>query len=401
MAWFGEQHERGVDLAVAELNEAGGLLGKSIEVVHVDDYCEGEQGVAAARKLIADGVVFVAGHLCSGAAIPASALYEEAGIIMISGTATNPKLTEQGLGNVFRVVNRDSEQARLAGEYLAAQWADAKIAILHDGTVYGQDLAEETRRQLNRRGLRLTQFGEIVPGQPEYIETVAALQAAGIEVLFYGGYTAEAALIARHAHDRDYELQLLGGDNLNGEYFLRVAGLGAEGVRFVSMADPRRHEAAAPIVAKFRADGYEPEGFTLYGYAVVQVWAQAVEKAGTFEAAAVVEALRDNEFDTVLGRLGFDDKGDVTGVDSFIWYVWSDTGYHPAEKCVEDSSNRCDGLFWSRAPGTPRAIGRADAEMETVLGIIGLAAGGDVKSADPLVGGVWTDGKCVPKDLID
>jgi branched-chain amino acid transport system substrate-binding protein len=97
------------------------------------------------------------------------------------------------------------------------------------------------------------------------------------------------------------------------------------------MADPRRHEAAAPVVAKFRAEGYEPEGFTLYGYAVVQVWAQAVEKAGTFDANAVVEALRGHQFDTVLGKLGFDAKGDVTGVDSFIWYIWSDSGYHPAE----------------------------------------------------------------------
>jgi branched-chain amino acid transport system substrate-binding protein len=192
-------------------------------------------------------------------------------------------------------------------------------------------LAEETRRQLNERGVKQTQFGEIVPGQPEYIEVVAALDAAGIEVLFYGGYTAEAALIARHAHYRDYNLQLLGSDNLNSEYFLRVAGPGAAGARFVSMADARTHQAAAPVVAKFRAEGYEPEGITLYGYAVVQVWAQAVEKAGTFEGAAAVDALRRNEFDTVLGRLGFDDKGDVTGVESFIWSVWSDTGYHPAE----------------------------------------------------------------------
>jgi branched-chain amino acid transport system substrate-binding protein len=331
MAWFGEQHERGAAMAVAELNQAGGLLGKPIEMIVADDYCDGEQGVAAARKLIADGVVFVAGHLCSGAAIPASSLYQEADVIMITGTATNPKLTEQGFRNVFRVVNRDSEQARLAGDHLAERWSDARIAILHDGTVYGQDLAEETRRQLNRRGVKVTQFGEIVPGQPEYSETVATLDATGIEVLFYGGYTAEAALIARHAHERGYDLQLLGGDNLNSEYFLRVAGPAAKGVRFVSVADARRHEAAAPVVAKFRAEGYEPEGFTLYGYAVVQVWAQAVEKAGTFEADAVVEALRHNEFDTVLGRLGFDDKGDVTGVDSFIWYVWSDSGYHPAE----------------------------------------------------------------------
>ncbi len=330
-SWGGEQNERGVTMAVAEINEAGGLLGEPIELVVADDYCDGEQGVAAARKLIADGVVFVAGHPCSGAAIPASALYQAAGIVMISQSATNPELTEQGFSNVFRVVNRDTEQARLAGDYLAEQWADARIAILHDRTVYGRGLAEETKRQLNQRGVKETQFGEIVPGQPEYIETVSALEAAGIEVLFYGGYTAEAALIARHAHDRGYDLQLLGSDNLNSEYFLRVAGPAAEGVRFVSMADARSHEAAAPVVAKFRAEGYEPEGLTLYGYAVVQVWAQAVEKAGTFDAPAVVEALHRNEFDTVLGRLGFDDKGDVTGVDSFVWYIWSDSGYHPAE----------------------------------------------------------------------
>jgi branched-chain amino acid transport system substrate-binding protein len=319
-------------MAVAEINEAGGLLGQSVEIISVDDYCDGDQGIAAARKLIAAEVVFIAGHLCSGAAIPTSALYQDAGIIMIAPTATNPKLTEQGFSNVFRVVNRDTEQARLAGDHLAEQWATAKIAILHDGTVYGRDLAEETRRQLARNGVNLTQFGKVAPGRPEYIETVAALEAAGIEVLFYGGYTAEAALIARHAHERDYDLQLLGSDNLNSEYFLRVAGPAAEGVRFVSMADPRRHETAAPVVAKFRAEGYEPEGYTLYGYAVVEVWAQAVKKAGTFDAEAVIEALRHNEFDTVLGRLGFDEKGDVTGVNSFVWYVWSDSGYHPVKK---------------------------------------------------------------------
>jgi branched-chain amino acid transport system substrate-binding protein len=331
VAWLGEQHERGVAMAVAELNKAGGLLGEPIELILADDYCDDEQGVAAARKLIADGVVFVAGHLCSGPAIAASVLYQEAGIVMISPSATNPKLTEQGFRNVFRVVKRDSEQARLAGDYLAQRWADAKIAILHDGTVYGQGLAEATKGQLNRHGVNEARFDQIAPGRSEYTETVSALEAAGIEVLFYGGTTAEAALIARQAYERGYDLQLIGSDNLNNEYFLRVAGPAAEGVRFVAVADARTNEAAAPVVAKFRAEGYEPEGYALYAYAVIQVWAQAVEKAGTFDAAAVVEALHHNEFDTVLGRLGFDDKGDVTGIDSFIWYIWSDTRYHPAE----------------------------------------------------------------------
>jgi branched-chain amino acid transport system substrate-binding protein len=330
-AGIGEQHERGVAMAVAELNEAGGLLGESIDLIAADDFCDDQQGVAAARKLIADGIVFMAGHLCSGPSIAASGLYQEAGIVMISPSSTNPKLTEQGFSNVFRVVKRDSEQARLAGDYLAERWADAKIAILHNGTVYGQGLAEATKGQLNRHGVTETRFDQIASRRSEYTEVVSALQAAGIKVLFYGGATAEAAVIARQAHERGYDLQLIGSDNLHTEYFLRVAGPAAEGVRFVAVADARTNEAAAPVVAKFRAEGYEPEGYTLYAYAVIQVWAQAVEKAGTFDAAAVVETLRHNEFDTVLGRLGFDDKGDVTGIDSFIWYVWKDGKYGPVE----------------------------------------------------------------------
>jgi branched-chain amino acid transport system substrate-binding protein len=331
-AWIGEQHERGAAMAVVELNEAGGLLGEPIELIVADDFCDNEQGAAAARKLIADGVVFVAGPLCSGPAIAASVLYQEAGIVMISPSATNPKLTEQGFRNVFRVVGRDSEQARLAGDYLAERWGDAKIAILHDGTVYGQGLAEATKGQLNWHGVTETRFDQITPGQPDYhTETVSTLEAAGIKVLFYGGATAEAAVIARQAHERGYDLQLIGSDNLHTEYFGRVAGPAAEGVRFVAVADARTNEAAAPVVAKFRAEGYEPEGYTLYAYAVIQVWAQAVKKADSFDDDAVIDALRNNEFDTVLGRLGFDAKGDVTGVDSFIWYVWSDTEYHPAE----------------------------------------------------------------------
>jgi branched-chain amino acid transport system substrate-binding protein len=135
----------------------------------------------------------------------------------------------------------------------------------------------------------------------------------------------------RQANSRGYGLQLVGSDNLNSEYFLHVAGPGAEGVRFVSMVDPRTNQVTAPVVERFRAAGYEPEGFTIYSYAAVQVWAQAVEQAETFAAGAVAAALRAHEFDTELGRIGFDEQGDVTGVSSFIWYVWRDGDYVPLE----------------------------------------------------------------------
>ena len=301
-----------------------------MQIVPADDYCDAKQAVAAANKLIADGVDVVIGHNCSGAAIPASKVYADAGVLMITGTATNPIITDQGFRQIFRMVARDTLQAQMAAAYLAEQRADQRIAILHDGEGYGQGLAEATKAELNRRGVREAIYQQITPGQADYSETLAKLQAAGIDVLFYGGYQPEAALLIRQARARGYDLQLIGSDALVTDYFWRVAGPAAVGVRFVSMADQRTNAAAKSVVEKFRAEGYEPEGFTLYLYAAVQVWAQAAEIAGTFETEAVAEALRTNQFDTVLGRIGFDDKGDVYGYEPFTWYVWQDGNYAPA-----------------------------------------------------------------------
>ncbi len=150
-------------------------------------------------------------------------------------------------------------------------------------------------------------------------------------MLYFAGYTAEAALIIRQAHERASDLEIIGSDALISEYFWRVAGPAAVGVRFVSYADPRTNQEAAAIVEQFRADGYEPEGLTLYSYAGVQVWAQAVERARTLEPKAVAAALHTNRFDTVLGRIGFDQNGDVYGYEPFVWYVWQEGTYVPLE----------------------------------------------------------------------
>jgi branched-chain amino acid transport system substrate-binding protein len=331
MAWFSEQHQRAVEMAVSQINESGGILGQIVEIVVADDYCDAEQAVAAANKLIAHEVDVVIGHNCSGAAIPASKVYADAWVLMITGTATNPIITDQGFDQTFRMVARDTLQGEMAAAYLAEHRADQRIAILHDGEGYGQGLAEAIKAELNRRGVTEAIYEQITPGRADYSETLTRLEAAGINVLFYGGYQPEAALLIRQARDRGYDLELIGSDALVTEYFWHVAGPAAVGVRFVSMADPRINAEAASVVAKFRADGYEPEGFTLYSYAAVEVWAQAVEKAGTFEVDAVAEALRTAEFETVLGRIGFDAKGDVTGYEPFAWYVWQEGNYAPVD----------------------------------------------------------------------
>jgi branched-chain amino acid transport system substrate-binding protein len=331
LAWFGQQMQQGMDVKIAELNATGGVLGQQVELLMVDDYCNPEQAVAAAEKLVAERVAAVIGHFCSGASIPASKVYAEAGILMISPYSTNPELTEQGFGNVFRVCGRDTLQATMVADYLAERWGDQDIAIVHDGQAYGRGIAQEARRRLGEHGVTGILFEALEPGQADYSTLIDKLQAEGIDALYFGGYTAEAGLIIRQARSRGYDLQMIGSDALSTEYFRQVAGPAAMGVKFVSYADPRTNEDAAALVEKFRANGYEPEGLTLYSYAGVQVWSKAVEKTGTVEAKAVAAALRTHQFDTILGTIGFDDKGDVYGYEPFAWYVWQQDNYAPAD----------------------------------------------------------------------
>jgi branched-chain amino acid transport system substrate-binding protein len=239
-------------------------------------------------------------------------------------------LTELGRTNVFRVVNRDDAVGIAAGNYLADHWPDRKIAILHDDTTFGRGIAEEVRKQLNRRGLSEALYKTYVPGKNDYGIEVAGLQAADITVLYIGGYHTEIALMARAARDRGYPVQVVTGMSLASEDFGLIAGPAAEGALFTDPADPRRRAEAAPVVERFRASGFEPEGYTMYVYGAMQVWAQAAAKAGSLELKAMIAALRQNQFDTVLGPIAFDDKGDLT-VQNPIWYVWRDGTYMPLE----------------------------------------------------------------------
>ena len=330
-AWFGEQMERSAELAVADLNAKGGVLGEQVQLITADDFCDPGQAVAAARKLVSEGAVFVVGHYCSHASIPASEVYEAAGVLMISPASSNPALTELGRANVFRVQTRDDAVGIVAGNYLADHWPDEKIAILHDNTTFGKGVAELTKEQLNGRGLTEAIYRDYTPGKAEYGAEIAELQAADVAVAFVGGYHTEIALMARTARDRGYPVRLIAGLNLATEEFGLIGGPGAEGTLFIDNPDPRLRAEAAPVVERFRASGFEPEGNTLLAYAAVQVWAQAVEAAGALDLDAVTLAMHSRQFDTVLGPIGFDEKGDVT-LQSPVVYVWHADGSYMIEQ---------------------------------------------------------------------
>jgi branched-chain amino acid transport system substrate-binding protein len=331
-AWFGEQYQRGTELAVADLNTKGGVLGRNVELIVGDDFCDPDQAVALARKLVSDGVVFVAGHWCSHSAIPASKVYEEAEILMIAPGAISSKRTDEGGPNVFRVCGRDDRQGAKVADYLADHWGGKKIAILDDGTTFGAGLANGARRRLLERGVRAALDEVYTPGEAEYSALASKMQAAGIDVFFVGGYHRETGLIFRQARDRGYDLRLIANSAMATEDFPMIAGPGLEGTVMMAAADMRTSPQAADVVARFRAQGYDPPGFTLYAYAAVQVWAQAVEAAGSLDLDTMLEVMHNRQFDTVLGKIGFDAKGDVTGFEPWGWYVWQPDGnYVPLE----------------------------------------------------------------------
>lgn len=328
--WTGEEQRRGAQMAVADINAKGGVLGENVRLIVGDDGCFPDQAVAVAHKLVSDGVVFVAGHFCSHSSIPASKVYEKAGVLMISPGSTNPRLTDEGSDNVFRVCGRDDQQGMVAGNYLADAWGDKRIAILHDNSTYGKGLADETRKQLNKRGVQEVMYEAYVPGANDYSPLVSKMQSASIDVFYVGGYSTEAALILRQARGRNYKAQLVGGDTLTNHEFWMITGPTGEGTLMTFGPDHRENEAAREVVDKFRDQDFEPLGYTLYAYGAVQVWAQAVKKAGALELDAVIASLRSHAFRTVLGEIGFDDKGDVTA-PGYVWYIWQNGRYHRIE----------------------------------------------------------------------
>lgn len=326
IAWFGEQYTNGAGLAVEDINAKGGVLGQNVELVVGEDFCDRDQAVATARKLAGDGVVFVAGHFCSYSSIAASQVYQEAGILQIAPGSAAAKLTDEGGGNVFRVCGRDDRQGMKVADYLAKDRAGKKIAILDNDSTWGKGVADAARRGLRMRAVQVAMDETFTPGDPDYSVLISKMRTAGIDVFFLGGLHRETTLIFRQAHDQGYDLALVASSASATEDFPMIAGPGIEGTLMAGMADARENLQAAEVVGRFRARGYEPLGYTLYAYAAVQVWAQATAAAGSLKRDAVIKVMHSRQFDTVLGTIGFDAKGDVTGFEPWEWYVWQADG---------------------------------------------------------------------------
>jgi branched-chain amino acid transport system substrate-binding protein len=322
-ASFGEQMRTGAQQAVKDINAAGGVLGKQLKLEIGDDQCDPKQAVAVANQLVNKKVRFVAGHFCSGSSIPASEVYQSENMIMISPGSTNPKLTERGMSNVYRVCGRDDQQGKVAGDFIADKFKGKRIAVVHDKQAYSQGLAEETTKQLKARGVEIALTGTVTPKEKDYSAIVTRLKANNIDILFYGGYHAEAGLIVRQMREQGLTTRLVSGDALVTQEYWSITGKLGEGTLMTFSPDPRKNPKVAPLVEKFKAQGSNAEGYTLYTYAAIQVFVEAVKRAGGADAAKIRAELAKGGFETVLGKIGFDAKGDVTA-PGYVFYEWSD-----------------------------------------------------------------------------
>lgn len=329
-AALGEQLKKGAEQAVADINAKGGVLGQKLVLSVGDDACDPKQAVSVASQMASKGVIFVAGHLCSGSSIPASAIYNEAGILQVTPGSTNPALTEdaakKGWNNIYRTCGRDDQQGKVAGAYLAQHYKGKKVAIIDDKSSYGKGLADETRKALNEAGVKEVLNETVTAGDKDFTALISKMKAANVEAVYFGGYVTEAGLMVRQAHEQGLTAQLMSGDALPSSEFWGITGPSGEGTLFTFSADPEKRPSAKAVVEEFKKVGYEPEEYTLYSYAAIQVFAQAAEKAKSTKLPDLVKALHADTFDTVIGPIKYDAKGDISVSDYVVWQ-WHDGKY--------------------------------------------------------------------------
>jgi branched-chain amino acid transport system substrate-binding protein len=329
-ATAGDQVRRGAEFAAAAINEAGGVNGSKIVLRFEDDACDPKQAVSVANRLVGAGVKLVNGHICSGSSIPASEVYSDAAVLMMTPASVNSKLTDQAAErhwpNIMRLYVRDDAQGQLVGQWMAAHFAGKRIAFIHDKSAFGKNLADQVLAAARAAGVREVLYEGINAGEKDYGAVITRLKGERIDVLYYGGYPTEAGLIVRQAADQGFSFKLIGTSAFATPEFWSIAGPAAAGTVFPFPADPKRWPNAEKAVTAIRASGFEPDGFTLFSYAVIEALAEGVRKAGRVDGLAVSQALRREPVMTIFGPTSFDAKGDAQGI-TYELNLWQDGRY--------------------------------------------------------------------------
>ncbi len=327
-ASFGEQYMKGAQAAADAINKAGGVNGEKIVLVAGDDACEPKQAVSVANKLEQDGVIGVVGHFCSSSTIPASQIYADGGIVMITPGSTNPQVTERGLDTILRMCGRDDQQGVVAGNYIVDVLKGKKVAVINDKDTYGKGLADATAKQLTARGVKPVLEEGLTRGEKDFSALVTKIRSTGADVVYFGGLHPEAGPLVRQMREQGLkDVKFMSDDGIVTDELVTTAG-GAQYVDGVYMtfgADPRALPDSKAVVDEFRKSGYEPEGYTLYAYASLQTLAAGFNGAKSNKGEDAAKWLKANPVKTVMGEKAWDTKGDLK-VSDYVVYQWNAEG---------------------------------------------------------------------------
>ena len=316
----GNDLRHGVELAIDDWNQKGGVLGKKIALAVGDDQHDPKQAVAVANKFVHSGVVGVIGHWNSSSTIPASEVYHAANVPMITPASTNPQVTDRRYANVFRVCGRDDQQGPVAAQF-TRQYLQAKtVAVLHDKTTYGQGLAGEFTKALAAAGgVEIVYSGGVNQGDKDFRGVLTTIASKRPDAYFFGGIYPEAGLIVTQAKEVGLKAPMISGDGTIDQVFVQIAGTAADGTYLTFSPDTTKLPSVQGVLGRYRARFGEPGPYSFYAYDAANLLLTALAQAGDADGAKVSQALHGLVFDGVTGRIQFDAKGDLIQTQYVVW----------------------------------------------------------------------------------
>ena len=324
---YGDMVKEGIYTAADVYNAAGGVNGKKIEVVEVDDACEPKQAPVAANRVIKDGIRFVVGHTCTGATVAAAPIYNNEGVVMVTPSATGPVLTDgKNYEFIFRTIGRDDQQGPAAVKFIVEKVQPKKVAVLHDKQSYGQGIAESVRDGLKAANLEPVIFEGINAGESDYSAVITKLKAAGVDFVYFGGYHPELGLLLRQGAEQGLKARFMSDEGAGNPDINAIAGDAVEGMLLTLPADFSAKPENAKVVEAFNAKGRNAGGaFQLSAYAATMAILESIKATGSEDPAKVAQYLHANSLDTPIGKISWTPQGDLTSFD-FVVYTWHKDG---------------------------------------------------------------------------
>ena len=321
-AQIGATMLQGSQIAVDEWNAKGGVLGRQIETISLDDEGKPDKAVNVAQTLVDDGVVAVLGHLNSGCTIPASRVYNNAKIIQITPGSTNPLYTEQGYPYAFRICGRDDQQGAVAGAFMHDQLKMTKIAILHNKTAYGEGLATEVQKTFIAKGGQVVMMQGIGKDEHDFRANIDVIKGSGAQALFWGGMYGQGGPLYVQMHQAGLTIPFVSDDGAFDQAMIDTVGANASNIYVTFGKDYHGMPGADAFIKTYTDTFHQAEGaYSVYGYDAANVLFTAMTKAGTTDPDKVAAVMKGQPFDTILGQIEFNEKGDVKQSGYVIWTI--------------------------------------------------------------------------------